>query len=76
MSDLLDEVRTTRHLPKPALAREIRRAAGVSRDRLADELEVHPVTVARWERGTRSPRGATRLAYARLLVELAREVQA
>lgn len=74
MSALLEEVRTARSLPAPALAREIRRAAGVSRQRLADELHVHVVTVARWERGTRAPQGKLRLAYAAVLASLAAEV--
>lgn len=71
---LLDEVRLSNGLPAPPLAREIRRAAGVSRARLARELSVHPITVARWERGTRRPRGEIRLAYARLLADLSAEV--
>lgn len=72
---LAAEVRLSHGLPAPALAREIRRAAGVSRDRLALELGVHPVSVARWERGTRRPRGELRLAYALLLNDLAAEVR-
>ena len=74
MSHLIAEVRAARQLPTPALAREIRRAAGVSRDRLAAELGVHPVTVTRWESGTRHPRGTLRVAYAQLLGQLAAEV--
>ncbi len=74
MSQLIAEVRAARQLPAPALAREIRRAAGVSRDRLAAELGVHPVTVTRWESGTRHPRGTLRVAYAQLLGQLAAEV--
>ena len=72
MSDLLTEARTARNLPNPVMAREIRRAAGVSRQRLADELNVHVVTVARWERGTRKPRGTHRVDYALILIELQR----
>ncbi len=75
MSGLLADVRTVRALPAPPLAREIRRAAGVSRQRMADELGVHVVTLARWERGTRHPRGATQLAYAHLLAALSEEVR-
>lgn len=70
MSGLLQDARIAARLPTPALAREIRRAAGVSRQQLADELSVHTVTVARWERGTRTPRGQLRVAYARLLAQL------
>ena len=74
MSALLEQVREYRRLPIPAVAREIRRAAHVSQDAVACELGVHRVTVARWETGTRSPRGPLRLAYAKLLSDLQREV--
>lgn len=67
---VVEEAHWARQLPSPELARAIRRNAGVSRQRFADELAVHVVTVARWERGTRRPRGALRAAYARLLAEL------
>lgn len=70
MSDLLTEVRRARSLPTPQLARAIREAAGVSQQRLADELAVHVTTVKRWERGARRPRGKLRLAYAGLLEQL------
>ncbi len=73
MSALLDEVRASRSLPAPPLARAIRLAAGVSQERIAAELDVHPVTVRRWEAGTRIPRGELRLAYARLLNALVQE---
>jgi DNA-binding transcriptional regulator YiaG len=76
MSALLEEARAVRSLPSPLLAREIRRAAGISRQRMADEIGVHVVTVARWERGTRKPRGATRSAYARVLADLRQVVGA
>ncbi len=75
MSGLLDDVRVDRGLPPPERAREIRSTAGVSRARLATELGVHEVTIARWERGTRVPRGRLRVEYARLLRSLATELQ-
>jgi DNA-binding transcriptional regulator YiaG len=71
VSELVAEATLGLRLPPPGLAREIRRAAGVSRQRLADELGVHVITVARWERGTRTPRGRLRVAYSRVLAELA-----
>jgi transcriptional regulator with XRE-family HTH domain len=71
MTTLLEEVRISRSLPPPHRRREIRRCAGVSRQRLAQELNVHPCTIGRWERGHRVPRGDLRLRYARLLVDLA-----
>lgn len=67
---LIDEVRTARRLPAPALARMIRISAGVSQDRMAKELGVHRVTIARWESGERTPRGLTRVRYAELLEQL------
>jgi transcriptional regulator with XRE-family HTH domain len=71
MSDLLDEVREALTLPPPAVARAIREAAGVTQERMAEELGVHRVTVARWEQTSgRSPRGELRARYARLLREL------
>jgi transcriptional regulator with XRE-family HTH domain len=70
MSALVDEVRESLSLPRPSVAREIREAAGVTQERLAGELDVHPLTVQRWEAGTRTPHGDLRRAYARLLAEL------
>jgi len=70
MSGLVAEVLEALSLPAPPDARAIREAAGVSQCRFAGELGVHELTVHRWENGTRTPRGETRLAYARLLREL------
>jgi DNA-binding transcriptional regulator YiaG len=68
--DLVEEVRIAHRLPSPAAARMIRVTAGVSQERLARELGVHRMTVARWETGTRRPRGAARAAYAEVLQQL------
>ena len=76
MNDLIADSRRSRFLPSPELNTATRREAKVSRARMAEELGVHPVTIARWERGTRTPRGRLRLAYAELLEELRREVGA
>lgn len=73
MAKFIDEVRAARRLPPPAMARAIRVAAGVTQQRVADELDVHVVTVARWENGSRHPRGDVRARYAELLDSL-REV--
>lgn len=67
---LIDEVRARRPLPAPRVARAIREAAGVSQIRLAQELGVHRMTIARWENGSRSPRAGQRQAYAALLEAL------
>lgn len=70
MSGLVADVVAERRLPSPGLARAIRQSAGVSQARIAHELGVHPVSVARWEAGTRTPRGELRRRYAGLLAEL------
>jgi len=74
VNTLTEEVLRSRRLPPPAVARAIRHESGVSQQRLAAELGVHRVTVARWEIGTRVPRGPLRLRYADVLDELQREV--
>jgi transcriptional regulator with XRE-family HTH domain len=72
---LLREVRERRRVPSPALARAVREAAGVSQARLAAELGVDRVTVARWELGIRHPRGKRADAYAALLAQLQEAVE-
>ena len=64
------EVREAQTLPPPAVAKAIRVSAGVSQDRLAQELGCHRVTLARYEGGKRAPRGELRARYARTLREL------
>lgn len=71
---LLEEVRQAKKLPPPNTARMIRVAAGVTQERLAQELGVHRMTVHRWETGERQPRGVHRAMYAGLLDELRAEV--
>jgi transcriptional regulator with XRE-family HTH domain len=70
MTGLIDEVRLAMSLPGPAERRAIRLRAGVSQERVAREMRVQRVAVARWETGARSPRGELRLRYARLLRQL------
>jgi DNA-binding transcriptional regulator YiaG len=70
MSVLVEQVRAARRLPPPVVAKAIRAAAGVSQQRLADELGVCRVTVARWEIRARTPRGEIRLRYVDLLDQL------
>jgi DNA-binding transcriptional regulator YiaG len=67
MTGLLDEVRAAVSLPDPATRMAIRRRAHVSRQRMAEELGCHIISVARWERGTRNPHGDLRVRYAQLL---------
>lgn len=75
MDELLAEVRAHVRLPEPEDARAIRLRAGVAQTRLAQELGVDRVTVARWERGTRHPRGRLLEKYVELLEMLEREVE-
>jgi DNA-binding transcriptional regulator YiaG len=67
MVALIEEARLAVSLPDPTTRMAIRRRARVSRERMAAELGVQPLAVARWERGERSPRGDLRVRYARLL---------
>lgn len=51
-------------------AAELRRRAGLSQADMAKPVGVTPQAVARWEHGTRVPRGKAALRYARLLRRL------
>lgn len=70
MSHLAEELSFVRRLPSPVMRKAIRETAGVSQQRIADELQVHRVTVARWESGARHPRGPILERYSLLLAEL------
>jgi len=70
MSDLVSEVREALGLPAPGVAKAIRVSAGVSQERLAEEIGCHRVTLARYEGGQRAPRGELRVRYARTLRQL------
>lgn len=69
MMSLIERARQNK-LPSPADAQAIRQAAGVTQKQVAEELNVHRLTVQRWETGERSPRGDNKQRYARLLREL------
>ena len=75
MSSLIEEIRESRTVPTPKVARLIRVSAGVTQDRMAREVGVHRVTLARWESGESQPRGEGRSRYALLLAALADEVR-
>jgi len=70
MTTLVDEVIHRQRFPPKEVARAIRVGAGVSQERLAIELGVARVTVARWELGLRKPRGAVADRYRDLLERL------
>ncbi len=67
MSQLVEHVERRRRLPSPAVARAVRLAAGVSQQMIADDLDVHRMTVARWEAGERRPRGEMAERWAALI---------
>ncbi|WP_203654633.1 helix-turn-helix domain-containing protein [Demequina activiva] len=60
-----------RALPTPSVSRAIRQSCGLSQARVALELGVSRMTVSRWERGARRPRGLRLVAYTALLSDLA-----
>lgn len=70
MSSLVEQVRQRPPSFTPEEARTIRVRAGVTQARLAREAGVHPVTITRWECGTRSPSGAAGARYRELLRDL------
>ncbi|MGH7685609.1 MAG: helix-turn-helix transcriptional regulator [Candidatus Dormibacteria bacterium] len=72
---LVDETRPLRQLPAPRLCRLIRESAGVTQVRLAREVGCDRMTIARWEAGTRRPRGELGLRYAEVLAALREAVQ-
>lgn len=62
-----DEIRSrlrVRELPAPSECREIREAAGLSQQEMADAISVTKATISHWESGLRNPRGALRARYA------------
>ncbi len=67
---LIDEVRQRRRLPKPSTARAIREEAGISQQRMATEIGVDRMTLARWESGRRKPRPRAAASSAALLDQL------
>lgn len=68
-SPLADLVRASR-LPEPAERRRIRRTAGVSLRRVADEIGVSEMAVSAWERGEWNPSLENAAKYRTLLDEL------
>lgn len=73
---LIEEVRQGIRLPRPAQARLIRVSAGISQERLAQEVGVHRVTLTRWESGASVPRGRARARYSRVLAQIQTELSA
>lgn len=67
--DLVQRVRAAR-LPHPSIRERIRIDAGLSLRALADELDVDPMSVYRWEKGLVRPRLDHAIAYRELLDRL------
>jgi transcriptional regulator with XRE-family HTH domain len=70
VGNLLEEVRRERQLPPPRVLKLLRQTAGVSQARLARELGVGRVSVARYELGQRKPRADILVRYLALLESL------
>ena len=80
LTQRLAEARARRRLPSPAARRRIRMLSGLSQSQLAAAMvaegcPVSRVAVALWELGKTTPRGATAIAYLKLLNRLARDAQ-
>jgi DNA-binding transcriptional regulator YiaG len=58
-------------LPAPVERARIRQASGATLEHFARVLRVSQMTVSRWERGETEPSLDRRIAYARLLREVA-----
>lgn len=69
-AELISQVVAARSLPTPSMAKAIRLNAGISQGRLAAEVGVHRLTLARWERGGSKPRGDALTRYMHLLVAI------
>jgi DNA-binding transcriptional regulator YiaG len=65
-----DRIRNRRALPPPALRRQIREAAGLSRSELAEALNTKTTNVVAYELGRRSPRPELLARYVEILKRL------
>jgi predicted transcriptional regulator len=73
MRQVVEETRRERvPLPSPPVRRAIRVASGATQSAVAGAIEVTRASIARYELGTREPRGAIRRRYAEALDELRR----
>ncbi len=75
IDEILERARGQR-IPTPEVCRALRRRAGLTQTDLAEVLGIDRASVARYELGTRRPRGETAAAYRQLLDRLAREAVA
>jgi transcriptional regulator with XRE-family HTH domain len=70
----LQRARAERELPRPAAARRLRRASGLSQSDVARALGAHPSTISNWEHGRRAPTGELLNRYRAVLERLRAEV--
>ena len=73
LTDMLQAARAV-HLPSPEVCRSLRLASGLTEEQVGELVGADRATVARWELGTRTPRGQLRERYAAVLSELRRIV--
>ncbi|WP_405597600.1 helix-turn-helix domain-containing protein [Streptomyces sp. NBC_01410] len=63
-------LRIRRELPAPRERRELRAAAGLTQQELADAIGVTRAAISQWEAGTRTPRGVLLDRYVDAIREL------
>jgi transcriptional regulator with XRE-family HTH domain len=66
----LAEAASKRRLPSHQICRHIREQAGVTQTAVAHAIGIHRASVARYEAGTRVPRGETLHRYVAVLERL------
>lgn len=75
--DAIDaKIAARKTLPPPRLRRMLREDLGLTQEDIAQVLDVHRETVARWERGEAYPSGKHLVAYVELLQRLKSQVAA
>jgi DNA-binding XRE family transcriptional regulator len=67
----IERIVTIRRVLRSGVAAEIREAAGASRAEVAASVDCHPITVAKWETGERTPRTEVALRLADVYGHLA-----
>ena len=79
LDQLLAGAQIRRRLPEPPIRRLVRLRADLTQEDIARVVgdkagrDVNRATIARWENGSRTPRGDLRIAYVQVLERLAAE---
>jgi transcriptional regulator with XRE-family HTH domain len=76
LANMLDLAALRLRLPDPATRRQLRCACGLTQMQLAEAAGISRVSVARYESGTRTPRGDDLRAYVTALDYLAGQIAA